>query len=140
MKSFEEKERDLESWSLTVDFFSTPRTMVSVPRTPTAALPLRTASSAYSTWNRWPSGENTVIARSYLAMSNLSDFPFLDRFLRLSDSWVSFSSFQLINYFLFWVWLVSFLNQLREQVTHLFFFLLSFFTFNYYSLLGLFQK
>ena len=30
----------------------------------TAVVPLRTASSAYSTWNRWPSGENTVIARS----------------------------------------------------------------------------
>lgn len=45
---------------------------MSVPRTPTAAFPLRTASSAYSTWNRWPSGENTVIARSYRAI--LSSF------------------------------------------------------------------
>jgi hypothetical protein len=54
----------LESWSLGVDFFSTPRTTVSVPRPPTAALPLRTASRAYSTWKRWPSGEKTVIARS----------------------------------------------------------------------------
>ena len=31
----------------------------------TAVVPLRTASSAYSTWKRWPSGEKTVIARSY---------------------------------------------------------------------------
>lgn len=45
---------------------------MSVPRTPTAAFPLRTASSAYSTWNRWPSGEKTVIARSYRAI--LSSF------------------------------------------------------------------
>ena len=68
-----ERERggDLESWSLAVDFFSTPRTMVSVPRTPTAALPLRTASRAYSTWNKWPSGEKTVIALSYLAILRL---------------------------------------------------------------------
>lgn len=28
--------------------------------------PLRTASCAYSTCNKWPSGENTVIALSYL--------------------------------------------------------------------------
>ena len=54
-----------------MDFFSTPRTMVSVPRTPTAALPLRTASRAYSTWNKWPSGEKTVIALSYLAILRL---------------------------------------------------------------------
>ena len=59
----------LESWSLAVDFFSTPRTTISVPRTPTAALPFRTASRAYSTWKRWPSGENTVIALSYLAIA-----------------------------------------------------------------------
>jgi len=63
-----ELEENLESWSLAVDFFSTPRTTLSVPRTPTAALPLRTASRAYSTWKRWPSGEKTVIARSYLAI------------------------------------------------------------------------
>ena len=66
-----EREGDLVSWSLAVDFFSTPRTMVSVPRTPTAALPLRTASRAYSTWNKWPSGEKTVIALSYLAILRL---------------------------------------------------------------------
>jgi hypothetical protein len=55
---------DLESWSLGLDFFSTPRTTVSTPRTPTAALPLRAASRAYWTWKRWPSGEKTVMARS----------------------------------------------------------------------------
>lgn len=33
----------------------------------TAVDPFRTASCAYSTCNKWPSGENTVIARSYLA-------------------------------------------------------------------------
>ena len=32
----------------------------------TAVDPFFTASCAYSTWNRCPSGENTVIARSYL--------------------------------------------------------------------------
>lgn len=58
----------LESCSLGVDFLSTPRTTTSEPRTPTAAFPLRTASRAYSTWNKCPSGENTVIARSYLAI------------------------------------------------------------------------
>lgn len=42
--------------------------MVSVPRTPTAVVPLRTASRAYSTWKRWPSGLKTVIARSYLEL------------------------------------------------------------------------
>lgn len=31
----------------------------------TAVAPLRTASNAYSTWNKCPSGENTVIALSY---------------------------------------------------------------------------
>lgn len=30
----------------------------------TAVVPLLTASRAYSTWKRWPSGEKTVIARS----------------------------------------------------------------------------
>ena len=64
-----EEREYLESWSLGVDFFSTPRTTASKPRTPTAAFPLRTASRAYSTWNKWPSGENTVIARSYRAIS-----------------------------------------------------------------------
>lgn len=33
----------------------------------TAVEPFFTASCAYSTWNRCPSGENTVIALSYLA-------------------------------------------------------------------------
>jgi len=32
----------------------------------TAVDPLRTASCAYSTCSKWPSGENTVIALSYL--------------------------------------------------------------------------
>ena len=36
--------------SLATAFFSTASTMVSPPRTPTASAPLRTASSAYSTW------------------------------------------------------------------------------------------
>jgi hypothetical protein len=39
----------------------------------TAVDPLRTASWAYSTCSRWPSGENTVTARSYLA--DMIDFP-----------------------------------------------------------------
>ena len=73
-----------------MDFFSTPRTMVSVPRTPTAALPLRTASRAYSTWNRWPSGENTVIARSYRAIFLLLA-PLLLPFLRFCSA-ICFSS------------------------------------------------
>ena len=34
------------------------------PRTPTAVGPLRAASMAYSTWNKCPSGEKTVMARS----------------------------------------------------------------------------
>lgn len=33
----------------------------------TAVEPFLTASWAYSTWSRWPSGEKTVIALSYLA-------------------------------------------------------------------------
>ena len=52
------------SCSFAVDLRSTANTMWSVPRTPTAVVPLRTASIAYSTWNRWPSGLKTVIARS----------------------------------------------------------------------------
>ena len=48
---------------VSLDFFSTPRTTASKPRTPTAALPLRTASRAYSTWNKWPSGEILQSAR-----------------------------------------------------------------------------
>ena len=36
----------------------TPRTTASNPRTPTAAFPLRTASRAYTTWKKWPTGEN----------------------------------------------------------------------------------
>ena len=52
------------SCSLAVDLRSTAKTMWSVPRTPTAVVPLRTASMAYSTWNKWPSGEKTVMARS----------------------------------------------------------------------------
>ena len=39
----------------------------------TAVVPLCTASRAYSTWNRWPSGLNTVIARSYLQPSQHED-------------------------------------------------------------------
>ena len=58
-----EEREYLESWSLGVDFFSTPRTTASKPRTPTAAFPLRTASRAYSTWNKWPSGEILQSAR-----------------------------------------------------------------------------
>lgn len=90
MRNLREEERYRESWSLAVDFFSTPRTMVSVPRTPTAALPLRTASRAYSTWNRWPSGENTVIARSYRAIFLLLA-PLLLPFLRFCSA-ICFSS------------------------------------------------
>ena len=71
-----------------MDFFSTARTTVSVPRTPTAALPLRTASRAYSTWKRWPSGENTVIARSYLAISHT----FLSSLLSVASFSLSFYS------------------------------------------------
>ena len=48
---------------VSLDFFLTPRTTASKPRTPTAALPLRTASKAYSTWNKWPSGEILQSAR-----------------------------------------------------------------------------
>ena len=33
---------------------------------PTAQRPFLTASMAYSTWKRWPLGENTVIAVSYI--------------------------------------------------------------------------
>ncbi|EJK68215.1 hypothetical protein THAOC_10627, partial [Thalassiosira oceanica] len=44
---------------------STASTTQSLPRTPTAVLPLLTASIAYSTWNKCPSGLKTVIARSY---------------------------------------------------------------------------
>lgn len=35
---------------------------------PTAVEPFFTASWAYSTWNKCPSGENTVIARSYFVV------------------------------------------------------------------------
>ena len=76
------------SWSLATAFFSTPSTTTSLPRTPTAVEPFLTASWAYSTcenvgmnywnifieysaalslqitWNKWPSGEKIVIARS----------------------------------------------------------------------------
>lgn len=77
----------LGSCNFNTDFFSTPRTTTSLPRTPTfrvfrlvtwvqlrempmarqltAQVPFLTASEAYSTWNRWPSGEKTVNARSY---------------------------------------------------------------------------
>ena len=41
----------------------TPTAALPLPRTPTAALPLRTASRAYSTWNKWPSGEILQSAR-----------------------------------------------------------------------------
>lgn len=47
-----------------VAFLSTPRMTQSAPRTPTTADPLLTASIAYSTWKRCPSGEKTVIALS----------------------------------------------------------------------------
>jgi len=40
-----------ESWSCKIDFFSTPRTTTSFPRTPTAQVPFRTASRAYSTYH-----------------------------------------------------------------------------------------
>ena len=52
------------SCNFAVDLRSTAKTMWSFDRTPTAVVPLRTASIAYSTWKRWPSGEKTVIARS----------------------------------------------------------------------------
>ena len=54
----------LDSCRDAVAFLSTPRMTQSPPRTPTTAEPLFTASMAYSTWKRWPSGEKTVIARS----------------------------------------------------------------------------
>lgn len=38
------------SWSCKIDFFSTPKTTTSFPRTPTAQVPFRTASRAYSTY------------------------------------------------------------------------------------------
>src|SRR5688500_324879 len=44
---------------------STRRTTPPLQRTPTAVVPRFTASRAYSTWKRRPSGEKTVIARSY---------------------------------------------------------------------------
>lgn len=71
---------DLGSCSFTVDFFSTPRTIVSFPRTPTAVVPFFTASKAYSTWKRCPSGEKTVMARSYLAIFSCY-LPLLFQFL-----------------------------------------------------------
>ena len=54
----------LDSWRVAVAFLSTPKMMQSAPLTPTTAEPLLTASMAYSTWKRWPSGEKTVIALS----------------------------------------------------------------------------
>lgn len=61
----------LGSCSFMADFFSIPSTIESFPRTPIAVVPLFTASRAYSTWKRCPSGEKTVIARSYLAISSV---------------------------------------------------------------------
>lgn len=53
---------DPESCSLAVDFFPMQRTTGSQPLMPTATLPFQTASRAYSTWKRWPSGDKTVMA------------------------------------------------------------------------------
>src|SRR4030065_43397 len=46
-------------------FSSEPRTTPSLHRMPMIVAPRFTSSMAYSTWKSLPSGENTVIARSY---------------------------------------------------------------------------
>jgi len=79
--------------NLPTAFLSTPRTTHSLPRTPTTAEPLFTASIAYSTWNKCPSGEKMVIARSYDMMYPSQDPSFENRDVRDSSffRWTDFA-------------------------------------------------
>ena len=48
------------------EFTSTAKMTAFWVTSPTEHKPFLTASIAYSTWNKWPFGENTVIAESYI--------------------------------------------------------------------------
>ena len=54
--------RNRRTCSFATAFFSTANTMVSVPRTPTASAPLRTASRAYSTCGRQAAGSERPVS------------------------------------------------------------------------------
>ena len=56
---------DERTCSLAAARRSTARMTASLARTPTTAAPFFTASIAYSTCSRWPSGEKVVSERSY---------------------------------------------------------------------------
>ena len=53
----------------------------------TAVEPFLTASCAYSTWKRWPSGEKTVIARSY----EPPDMPQIEQGLKIKFFYTNFA-------------------------------------------------
>lgn len=129
MKSFEERERERETWSPEawqwISFRRQERWCRCRARRrrrclcvrPLVRIPLGTGGHPVKI--RWLLDR---ISPCQISLIFLFSIDFCVSLIR-----VSFSSFQLINYFLFWVWLVSFLNQLREQVTHFFFFPLFFY-------------
>src|SRR3972149_3911645 len=63
------------SWSLDPALSSAASTTPSGQAIPRTVAPLLTVSLAYSTWNKRPSGEKTVIARSYApGTANIDNF------------------------------------------------------------------